>query len=139
MVWRIGARVHAFVHGLFKPSEAELVRAQYDELAEQFAEYGIADNAGRASLIAVIADRVCTELDIPADHEQSSLINAFVERLFDYDELFVLPDVDWRATHSIAELWGVRELLSRQRTLVADFEEVCSLIVTACAAMLEPI
>jgi hypothetical protein len=139
MVWRVGARVHAFVHGLFKPSEADLVRAQYDELAGQLRDLGVADSADRGALIAHIADKVCTELDVPADHAQAELIHAFVERLFDYDELFVLPDVDWQAPHTIAELWDIRELLSRQRTMVADFGEVCALIATACTAILEPI
>lgn len=139
MVWRIGARIHAFAHGLFKPSEAALVRQLYDELAGQFSEHGIADSSDRATMKARVAERVCAELDVPADHEQAALIHTFVERLFDYDELFVLPDVDWQAAHTIAELWDIRELLSRQRALVSDFDGVCSLVVAASAAMLEPI
>ena len=51
MVWRVGARVHALVHGLFKPSEAELVRQQWDELANLFRQAGIAESGDRRHLI----------------------------------------------------------------------------------------
>ena len=139
MVWRVGARVHAFLHGLFKPSEATLVRQLYDELDSQLTAYGVDDSEGRAALIASVADSVCAELEIPAEHDQAYLVQAFTERLFEYEELFLLPDVDWQAAHSIAKLWDIRELLSRQRALVADFEEVCALLATASAAILEPI
>ena len=139
MVWRVGARVHAFLHGLFKPSEAALVRQLYDELDSQLTAYGVDDSEGRAALIASVADSVCAELEIPAEHDQAYLVQAFTERLFEYEELFLLPDVDWQAAHSIAKLWDIRELLSRQRALVADFEEVCALLATASAAILEPI
>lgn len=139
MVWRVGARVHAFVHGLFKPGEAELVRQGWEELAGLFRQAGLADGNGRPHLIAVIAENVGEALSIPADHGQAGLVHAFVERLFDYEGLFVLPDVDWGQRRTIAELWDIREEITRQRGLVGDFENNCEPLTAAITAILEPI
>ncbi len=139
MVWRVGARVHAFVHGLFKPGEAELVRQQWSEVASLFLQAGIADEADRNQLIAAIANDACARLDVPADHAQANVIHRLVERLFDYEDMFSLPEVDWNQTRTIAELWDIREELTRQRGLVADFNENCELLTATTTAMLEPL
>ena len=139
MVWRVGAHVHAFVHGLFKPSETELVHQGWDELASLFQQAGLSNSSDRARLIAVLAEGVGERLGIPANHEQADLIQALIERLFDYEGLYVLPEVDWNRERTIAELWDIREELTRQRGFVADFEAACELLEIAFAAMLEPI
>lgn len=139
MVWRVGARVHAFVHGLFKPSEAELVRQGWSELADLFRQVGLADGNGRTHLIAVIAEDVSKALSIPDEHEQAGFIHAATLRLIDYEGLFVLPEVDWGRRRSIAELWEIREDITRQRSFVADFEDNCERLATAITAMLEPL
>jgi hypothetical protein len=137
MVWRVGARVHAFVHGLFKPGEAELVRQGWEELAGLFWQVSLADGNGRAHLIAVIAEDVWQALSIPAGHEQARLVHAFIDQLFDYEGLFVLPDVDWGRTRTIAELWDIREEITRQSGFVSDFEENCELLTLAITAILQ--
>ena len=139
MVWRVGARVHALVHGLLKPTEAELVRQGWDELAGLFRQTGLSDPSDRARLIAVLEGGVTVRLGIPEDHEQADLIGALIERLFDYEGLFLLPEVDWGRERTIAELWDIREELTRQRGFVAQFEEACELLEIAFAALLEPI
>ena len=139
MVWRVGARVHALVHGLFKPSEAELVRQGWEELASLFRQAGLADASDRTRLIGVIAEDVMERLSIPADHEQADLTLAFSHRLFDYEGLFLLPEVDWTRERTIAELWDIREELTRQRGFIAEFEEACELLELAFTALLEPI
>lgn len=139
MVWRVGARVHALVHGLLKPSEAELVRQSWDELAGLFRQVGLSDPLDRQRLIAVIADAVRERVGIADCHAQSDLIREFLKRLFDYEGLFLLPDIDWGRERTIAELWDIREELTRQRGFVAEFEDACELLVLACAAFLEPI
>ena len=37
----------------------------------------------------------------------------FVNRLLDYERLFLLPDVDWTERRSISEYWAIREELQR--------------------------
>ena len=139
MVWRVGARVHSLVHGLFKPSEAELVRQLYAELAGQFGQVGIAGEDDRRRLIGSVADDVCVRLGVPQNHRQHSAVRTFAERIFDYEAIFALPAIDWERERTIAELWDIREELSRQRELLVDFEEKVSLIGAACAAILEPL
>lgn len=139
MVWRVGARLHAFVHGLFKPSEAELVHQQWQELANLFGQVSLADANGRAHLITAIAEDVSEALSIPADHGQAVVAHAFVKQLFDYESLFMLPEVDWSKKRTIAELWDIREEITRQRELVAAFEETCELLCMACIGFLEPL
>jgi hypothetical protein len=139
MVWRVGARVHSLVHGLFKPSEAELVRQGWEELASLFRQAGLSDASDRTRLIGVIAEDVMERLSIPPDHEQADLTLTFTHRLFDYEGLFLLPEVDWTRERTIAELWDIREELTRQRGFVAEFEETCELLELAFTALLEPI
>jgi hypothetical protein len=139
MVWRVGARIHALVHGLLRPSEADLVRRSFRELAELFHEAGRKEPADRARLITTLAEDIASRLGVPAAHRQAELIHAFVERLFDYETLFVLPEVDWRTPRTIAELWDIREEIARQRGVVADFDAACELLRAATTAMLEPL
>ena len=139
MVWRVGARVHALMHGLLKPSEAELVRRGWEELAGLFRQVGLSELSDRTQLIALLALGVRERLGIPADHVQADLIRTFIERVFDYEALLLLPEVDWGRERTIAELWDIREELTRQRGFVAEFEEGCELLEVAFAALLEPI
>ena len=108
MVWRIGARLHAFVHGLVKPSEGELVRQSWDELADLFQRVGIAQPAGLAHLIAALTDAVRERLEIKADQEQAEPIHTLIADLFEYEGLFRLPEVDWAEARTIAALWDIR-------------------------------
>ena len=139
MVWRVGARIHAFVHGLFKPSEAELVHQQWVEVENLFRQFGVAELSGRDHLIAALADTVRERLGVPGDHEQSELIHGVIAEVFEYEGLFQLPEVDWAVARTIAELWDIREELTRQRGFVADFEGNCELLESAFTAMLEPL
>ena len=82
MVWRVGARVHAFVHGLFKPSEAELVRQQWNEVAELFRQQGIGEASGCAHLVGALASKVRDRFGIPVDHAQARLIDDLIAELF---------------------------------------------------------
>lgn len=139
MVWRVGAHVHAFLHGLFRPSEAQLVEQAAAELSAQFRAVGLEQPADRTRLIASIADDVRFDFQIPVDHKQTRHIHEFVEQLFHFEGLFVLPAINWRKRRSVAELWDIREALTRQRALVSKFSETCHLIEQATAAFFEPI
>lgn len=139
MVWQVGARLHAFVHGLLRPSETELVRQGWTELANLFREAGLPDPTYRQHLIAVIADDVRQRLGVSGGHEQAKAIHAFVGRLLDYEGLFVIPAVDWGQKRTIAELWDIREEITRQRGFVSDFEANCELLTTAITALLQPL
>ncbi|WP_421839693.1 type IV secretory system conjugative DNA transfer family protein [Novosphingobium sp.] len=139
MVWRVGARVHAFVHGLFKPSEAELVLRQWDEVAQLHEQLGIADPSGKEHLAAILAETVCDHIGIPEDHEEATRAHRLIVELLNFDALFVLPVIDWSQTRTIAELWDIRAELSRQRALAASFDRSCNVVVEIAIAALAPI
>lgn len=139
MVWRAGARVHAFVHGLFKPSEADLVRAQYDALLGRFREIGLAEPAERASYIRNLVYAVANHFGMRCLHPQVTLIRELTERLFDIEGLFVLPRIDWAQSRTIAELWDIREEVTRQRGFSEQFDIVSDTLRAALIAMLEPL
>ncbi|KWV93891.1 type IV secretory system conjugative DNA transfer family protein [Erythrobacter sp. AP23] len=139
MVWRVGALVHSLVRGLFKPSEAELVHRERNEVESLFQQAGVADQAGRSRLMGAIGNAVADRLGIPPTHDQVLLIQALVAEVFSYEGLFVLPEVDWAAERTIAELWDIREELTRQRGFVADFEANCELLELAFTSILGPL
>jgi hypothetical protein len=139
MVWRVGARIHAFVHGLFKPSEVELVQAQYHALVGRFRESGLSEPAERAEYIRDLAREIATHFAIPRSHPQADLIHELTERLFDYEEMLVLPTIDWTQPRTIAELWDIREELTRQRGFADNFEAIGYTLNDALVAMLEPL
>jgi len=139
MVWRVGARVHALLHGLLRPREVELVRRQWNELAGQFRQAGIGDDDDRARLVALIAEDVARHLSVPSGHAHAARIHEFVHTVFDYEGLFVLPVVDWSRPRTIAELWDIRGEITRQRALVGEFDDKCALLRAACIGFLEPL
>jgi hypothetical protein len=139
MVWRVGARVHALLHGMFRPSEVSLVQQQWQVLAGQFRDVGVEDDRGRHHLIGIIAGDVADRIDINVEHPQAGLIQEFVEASFDFEGLFRLPGIDWSETRTTAGLWDIREELTRQRGFVADFDGNCELLVAAFTALLEPL
>lgn len=138
MVWRVGAHVHSFVHGLLKPSEAAQVRALHDELASLFHQHDLSGE-GRDHLIRDIAAHVANQFAITPDHAQAYVVHALVADLFDYEGLFQLPEVDWSKERTIAELWEIREALTLQRGWIEAYDEVRDLLAGAVRLMLDPL
>ena len=56
------ARLHAFLHGLFKPSEAALTREVFDQLSTLSETHGLSTKGGREALIESIGDDVAERL-----------------------------------------------------------------------------
>lgn len=140
MGFDLAERFHSWWHGLFRPTEATATHSRYVDVERHFAEFGIADHDGRIALVAVIAGVVCDRLSISFDHDLSSAVHKFVEALFDYDDLFVLPHVDdWNASRTIAQWWDIRDAINRQMELVGDFEAACANISEIVAGLLEPL
>lgn len=136
----IGAKLHSFLHGLIRPSEKDLVRRQWEEVARQFEARDLQTIEERERLIASIATEVRFQLfgDAPMNDQDGVILN-LVLQLFDYDQLFVLPEVDWERECTIAELWEIREELTRQQKLLDDFDRHVELIHLSTAAMLRPV
>ena len=139
MPLHLAARIHAFVHGLFRSSDEEETRALYDRVSHQFAHNGLKASDARATLIDGIATDVLSAFGTPADHQQRGPVTSLIKRIFEWERLFELPDVDWSVRRSVTEYWEIRDELTGQLKLVADFPNTRTLLTDALMAMLEPI
>lgn len=139
MAWQFGAWLHAFTHGLFRPSEAAQVETRWHEVHALFTEWAIAEPDQRDALVAALAGDVAERFAIAPGHKQHHVIHWLTRELFDYEALFCLPDADRQRKRTIAELWDIREELTRQQKLAENFDEIVGLIEDAVAGFLEPI
>ena len=135
----LAARMHAFVNGLFRPSDEQETRALYDRVAGQFRANDLATTAGRRALMTDLTAEVIDKFEIPPDHPQAEVVVRFVTRLLDYERLFLLPEVDWSERRSISEYWAIREELQRQRAVIQAFSETRNLLRDAITAILDPL
>jgi hypothetical protein len=139
MALHLAARLHAFVHGLFRSSDELETRALYAKVASLFADHGLNEDGDRTELIASLVAEVADDFDIDADHPQFRPLTLFVQRLFDYEGLFLLPEVDWSERHSLSQYWNIRDRLNEQRRLFEKFAITHDWLRLALVACLEPI
>lgn len=132
--------MHSAWGRMFRPSEKELAKRKWEELAAQFEQKGVAAKKGRYSLIASTATQVRMALfdHVPMGSRDEAVLQ-LVDQLFDYDDLFRLPTIDWERNHSIADLWEFREELSRQAGLVDRFDDIVEVIEAIAIAILKSI
>jgi hypothetical protein len=119
----LAARLHAFTHGLFRPSDATQTRELYGRVAHLFKQHSVADSEARDELIDAIADAVLADLEISGDLDQSATVFYLTRQLFDYEGLFLLPAIDWSERRSVTQYWEIRNYLNVQRRLLENFDE----------------
>ncbi len=139
MPLHVAARMHAFVHGLFRPSDERETRELYNEVERLFAEHGLKDAAGRADVAPWLSTDVLAAFGVDDDHRQRRPIERLIGRILDYENLFVLPSVDWSRRYSISEYWDIRDELNAQRQLVLDIDGTLDVLRHAVIALLEPV
>jgi len=135
----LGPRLHAFVHGLFRPSDAAEVETLYHRVSGMFTNAGVGTDAGRRQLITLVADTVSRRFGIATGHPQHSVIRKLCEQLFAYEGLFALPEIDWAERRTIAAWWDIRDDLNAQRQLVETFEDTCAHLTMGIIGFLAPI
>ena len=135
----IGARFHAFMHDLFRSTDQVETRALYAEVSALFAGAGLTDERARDHLISLVAERVAAGLGIETEHQRFPAIAGFVARMFDYEQLFVLPDIDWNERRGTAAWWQIREALNAQKRYVAAFDDNLQQIERALTELLRPV
>ena len=128
MPLHLAARLHAFWHGLFRPTDEAEARARYEAVSRRLAEHGVLEQKGRATLVEMLAERVASAHGLTPDHPRFPQVFAFVAHLMDYESYFVLPEIDWMERRSVSEWWELREALNVQQGYVAQFEDTCALI-----------
>jgi len=139
MPLHLSARLHAFTHGLFRPSDEAETRALYARVEGLFAEHGIADEEGHELLMLRLAEAASDHFGMPDDHDQAIVIWQLVRHLFDYEKLFLLPQLDWSERRSVTEYWEIRDWLNLQRRMAENFQETCNRLCGTLIALLEPL
>ncbi len=137
MPLHLSARLHAAAHGLFRPKDEKIVRALYDKVAAQFQVHGLETETGRDRLISNIGFEVASQFGLEQDDERNLPIIGLTKNLFDYEGLFLLPDVDWSQKHTVAEYWDIRDALTFQQSLVGDFETTRHLLQQAVGMLVQ--
>ena len=139
MPFHLGARLHAFGHGLFRSSEAAQTEALYQGVSQAFSAIGIDNDEGRARLARVMSDQIVDHFGIAANHPQTVVISRLVKQCMDYERMFALPLVDLKQRLTIAQHWDVRNELVLQRDAIEHFDDRCASFVAAIFVMLSPI
>jgi len=128
-----GARLHAFLHGLFEPGDMQLAREIYDETVALFQGQDLASATDRDRLIADIANDIFETVIGVDERFERGHVAEVVRALFDFEEMFVLPDIDWSRRRLTSEYWELRDTILVQRGLVENFDETIEAIRTALA------
>jgi hypothetical protein len=130
------ARLHAFLHGLFRPSEELLTRETFDRVMSLLQEHRLTQPDSRPGLIELITDDVIERVSREYDQIDRGLVSELTERLLDYEEMFEAPKVDWSERRSVSELWALRDALNVQKKLLEDFDDNLDLFATTLARAL---
>lgn len=136
MAFHLGARLHAFWHGLFRSSEAAQTEALYNQVWHAFAEVGVDTEDGRSRIARVMAEQVSEHFGLATDHPQAAVVHRLVGQCMDYERLFVLPVFNRAEPRTIAQHWDVRNELALQRDAIEHFDDRCAAFVGAIIAML---
>lgn len=139
MALDLGARMHALLHGIFRPSDAVETRALYDKTLRAFKACGLDDDIGRVALIRTLAEEVAGSFDLTEEHVHTSSLRALVEAMIDYERLFVLPIIDWDQKLTVAEHFALRDELGRQAGLVRDLDTTYELLAQVFTISLQPL
>ncbi len=138
MPLHLGPRWHAFVHGFFRNSDEIETRQLYARVRGLFAHHSLIGEDAREVLISDIVTGVLAAFDLDEQHPQGCPVAALVARLLDYEDMFVLPEIDWAERRSVTQWWELRDQLNRQRPLVVDFEGTKRQVGQAIVDFLSP-
>lgn len=139
MALHLAARLHAFTHSLFRPSDAGETRELYDRVALLFDQHDVADGEARSLLVDTMAAAVLSDLAISSEHDLSMAVRCLTQQLFDYEGLFLLPAIDWSERRSVTQYWEIRDLLNVQRQLLEGFDKTRWRIRESLAGFLDPL
>ncbi|WP_417618096.1 type IV secretory system conjugative DNA transfer family protein [Parasphingorhabdus sp.] len=115
------------------------MRQQWQQVEGLFDSVGAGNIETRDRFIANVAADACAILGIFAPNDQAQKILGLTASLFDYEQILVLPDLDWSKQRTIAELWDIREELTRQRGFAEDIDQLGSVLRDAVAEIFRPI
>ena len=100
MPLHIAARLHALIHGLFRPSDEAETRQLHNKVAALFDRHGLHDPSEREGLITSLAAEVLSEFGVDQTHQQFRPVVHLIGRVFNYEGFFELPETDWSERRS---------------------------------------
>lgn len=121
MPLHLGSRWHAFTHGLFRRGDEVETRELFERVQGMFARVGLVGEDAREELIVDIATGALAAFDLGIDHRQATPVVNLVGKLIDYEDMFLLPEIDWTERRSVTQWWELRDALNHQRQFVEDF------------------
>jgi hypothetical protein len=130
-VIHLAARLHAFIHGLFRPGDEAITRELYGKVEALFRRKGLGTEDGRIDLAVSLAEEVFGRCNREADEWAVDRLARLILRLLDYEEMFLLPKVNWSERHSVSEYWAIRDQLNAQRAWLEEFDTTSELLTLA--------
>jgi len=127
----LGQRFHAFGHGLFRTEDAKETAALYEKTVAAFDACGLLEENARSRLITDITDEVARIFEITDNHPRYRSIFALTSSLFTYEQLLVLPEIDWGEKRETSDWWALRDELVRQKRYATDFADTVQYIGAA--------
>ncbi len=122
------ARIHAFFHGLFSPDDSAIAKEHYDRVKALLSKQGLQTPEDRQTLAFQIAENVLSAFDEDSATPDLKTLGQLTERIFNYENMFLLPRFDWSKPHSTSEYWELKDALLRQQGWLEDFDETIKLI-----------
>ncbi|NND50371.1 MAG: ATP-binding protein [Rhizobiales bacterium] len=124
-----GARLHAFVNGLFRPKEEVITHELWQKVEQRLAARDLLTDEGRALLAEAIADKVGAALEERQFEIDPDDALTLVDALIDYEGMFRLPRFDWDDRHTTSQIWALRDALNIQKALIDHFDEATEVLV----------
>lgn len=123
MPLHLGPRWHAFTRGLFRPKEHTETYQLFGHVHDMFVHHNLASDDARDELLIKIIRNVFDALELKPGHKQSDAMIKIINRLADYEVMFVLPEIDWDERRTVAEWWELRDQLTHQKHFLEHFDD----------------
>ncbi|MCP4183140.1 MAG: hypothetical protein GY761_07450, partial [Hyphomicrobiales bacterium] len=127
-MFHLSQRIHAFVHGLFAPKDQIIAREHYDKVNRLLVTRGVGTMNDRQALAMQMAAYVLNAFEDSCAVPDTKTLGLLIERIFDFEDMFLMPSFDWSKPHSISEYWEVKDFLLRQQNWLEEFDETTELI-----------
>ncbi|WP_300394148.1 type IV secretion system DNA-binding domain-containing protein [Henriciella sp.] len=134
-----GARFHSFLHGLLRSKDRAETYSLFCEVVERYESSGLDQPEARQAFIDRVDVSVREDLGLLADSPIARAVARFINRLFDFEQLFLVPALDWEEKRSTTDWWIIRDDLLRQKMLLHDVSETEAVLNELLTDLLKPL
>lgn len=133
----IGPKLHRLLFGIGRSTDHREVLNLYDRIRSLLKTNNILTQEGRDELIIKIAEDVASTLQ--ANSKDYEKIVQFVARIFDYEGLFLLPDVDFTQKREVSQYWELKDQLNEQKEWLEQFPDLVDVITKLTLTVFQPV